>query len=175
MQKMLVIDPNTCTGCQQCEMACGYHHEGIFNPAKSRIRVFKFEFEGRFVPYTCTQCDEAWCMHACPVEAISINAETGAKEVSAALCVGYKVCTIACPFGTVNYNSDTGKVDKCDLCGGDPDCVKACPTSALSFKYGEQAGIDKMRNWAERSDSGNHVTAKSYSDDDVADYLHKLT
>ena len=45
--------------------------------------------------------------------------------------MGCKVCTIACPFGTVNYNSDTGKVVKCDLCGGDPRCVPFCPTGAI--------------------------------------------
>ena len=44
-------------------------------------------------------------------------------------CVGCKVCTIACPFGTVNYNTATGKVIKCDLCGGDPKCAEACPTA----------------------------------------------
>ena len=32
---------------------------GVINPSKSRIKVFNFEHEGRKVPYTCTQCDEA--------------------------------------------------------------------------------------------------------------------
>ena len=70
MQKSLNIDPEKCTGCLQCELACSYDNEGVFNPSKSRIKVFKFEDAGRFVPYTCTQCDEAWCMQACPVDAI---------------------------------------------------------------------------------------------------------
>ena len=175
MQRALLIDPDTCTGCQQCEMACSYHHEGNFNPSKSRIRVFKFELEGRFVPYTCTQCDEAWCMHSCPVDAIFVNPKTGAKEVSAEACVGCKVCTIACPFGTVNYNSETGKVDKCDLCGGDPDCVKACPTSALSFAYAEEAGMKKMRLWAKETDKGGQVENKAYTEDDIAGYLDQLS
>ena len=70
MQKSLSIDPGKCTGCLQCELACSYDNEGVFNPSKSRIKVFNFHDEGRFVPYTCTQCDEAWCMHACPVDAI---------------------------------------------------------------------------------------------------------
>ena len=47
--------------------------------------------------------------------------------------VGCKVCTIACPFGTVNYNASTGKVIKCDLCGGDPACAKACPPEAIIY------------------------------------------
>ena len=117
MLKALQLEPEKCTGCLQCEMACSYENEGIFNPSKSRIKVFTFHEEGRFAPYTCTQCAEAWCLHACPVEAIVINPVTGSKDVLEDVCVGCKVCTIACPFGTVNYNADTGKVIKCDLCG----------------------------------------------------------
>jgi Fe-S-cluster-containing dehydrogenase component len=70
MQKSLHIDPGKCTGCLQCEMACSYEHTGAINPSKSRIKVFDFEHEGRKVPYTCTQCADAWCMNACPVDAI---------------------------------------------------------------------------------------------------------
>ncbi len=103
MQKSLHINPDKCTGCLQCEMACSYENYGIFNPAKSRIKIFDFEHTGRKVPYTCTQCDEAWCLHACPVEAIKVDAATGAKVVLDDVCVGCKVCTIACPFGTINY------------------------------------------------------------------------
>ncbi|MCH7794000.1 MAG: 4Fe-4S dicluster domain-containing protein, partial [Proteobacteria bacterium] len=110
MQKSLLIDPAKCTSCLQCEMACSFEHEGVFNPAKSRIKVFEFEHGLRAIPYTCTQCAEAWCMQACPVEAITKNLATGAMEVNEATCVGCKVCTIACPFGTINYNQSTGKV-----------------------------------------------------------------
>lgn len=159
LQKSLMINPGKCTGCLQCELACSYDNESIFNPAKSRIKVFNFHEKGRFVPYTCTQCDEAWCMKACPVDAISIDAATGAKIVSDGLCVGCKVCTVACPFGTVNYNADTGKVMKCDLCGGDPECAKACPTEAIVFVDANWTGLEKMRSWAEKTDAGQHAGA----------------
>jgi Fe-S-cluster-containing hydrogenase component 2 len=135
-------------------MACSLVNEGLFNTAKSRIKVFNFHDEGRFVPYTCTQCDEAWCMHACPVDAIKMDKATGAKVVNEATCVGCKVCTIACPFGTVNYNSATGKVIKCDLCGGDPECAKACPTAAITYVDADWTGLDKMRQWAAKTSSG---------------------
>ena len=159
MQKSLNIDPEKCTGCLQCELACSYDNEGVFNPSKSRIKVFKFEDAGRFVPYTCTQCDEAWCMQACPVDAISLDTATGAKVVSDTLCVGCKVCTIACPFGTVNYNSSTGKVIKCDLCEGEPACSSACPTAAITYVDANWTGLDKMRAWAEKTDAGAHASA----------------
>jgi len=159
MQKSLHMDPGKCTGCKQCEMACSYEQEGSFNLSKSRIKVFEFHSEGRFVPYTCTQCSDAWCQTACPVDAITVNADTGAKEVQATACVGCKVCTIACPFGTVNYSVDTGKVIKCDLCGGDPACAKACPTDAITFVDAQSTGFDKMRAWAAKTDAGVQAEA----------------
>ena len=148
MYKSLLIDPAKCTSCLQFELACSYENEGVFNPARSRIKVFEFEHGLTTIPYTCTQCDEAWCLHACPVEAITINPATGAKEVSDSICVGCKVCTIACPFGTVNYNSSTGKVMKCDLCGGDPQCAEACPTGAIVYVDSDWTGYAKMQESA---------------------------
>jgi len=122
---------------------------------ESRIKVFTFEEEGRKVPYTCTQCDEAWCMQACPVDSIKLDATTGAKVVQDDTCVGCKVCTIACPFGTINYVVDTGKVAKCDLCGGDPACAKACPTDAITFVDSGWTGLDKMRKWAAKANEAS--------------------
>src|SRR5207248_9225081 len=90
VQKSLHIDPDKCTGCLQCEMACSYEAYGVFNPSRSRIKVFDFHATGRKVPYTCTQCDEAWCMKACPVDAIRVDADTGAKMVLHDVCVGCK-------------------------------------------------------------------------------------
>ena len=159
MQKSLHIDPGKCTGCVQCELACSWENEGVFNTAKSRIKVFTFHQEGRFVPYTCTQCDEAWCMQACPVDAIVINAKTGSKDIIEDRCVGCKVCTIACPFGTVNYNQDTGKVIKCDLCGGDPACASARPTATITYIDADTTGLDRMRAWAAKTDNTAQASA----------------
>ncbi len=153
MQKSLLIDADKCTSCLQCEMACSFEHEGTFNPARSRIKIFEFEHGKRSVPYTCTQCAEAWCLHACPVEALVRNKETGAVEVKDDICVGCKVCTIACPFGTVNYNPDTGKVIKCDLCDGDPQCAEACPTNAIVYVDAAWTGLDRMQQWAAETDN----------------------
>lgn len=133
MPRQLILNAERCTSCLQCEMACSLQHEGLFAPAYSRIKVFEFEHGKRAVPYTCTQCEAAWCLHACPVDAISLNQELGTKVVDENLCVGCKVCTMACPYGTINFNTRTGKVSKCDLCGGDPQCATICPTDAITF------------------------------------------
>ena len=105
------------------------------------------------MPYTCTQCTEAWCLNACPVDAIRVDLSTGAKVVDEDICVGCKVCTIACPFGTINYNQDTGKVQKCDLCGDNPACATACPTGAITYVNADWTGLDRMRQWAARANT----------------------
>jgi Fe-S-cluster-containing hydrogenase component 2 len=134
-------------------MACSYEHTGVINPSKSRIKVFNFEHEGRKVPYTCTQCTEAWCLNSCPVDAIRVDLTTGAKMVFEDTCVGCKVCTIACPFGTINYNQDSGKVQKCDLCEGDPACAKACPTGAITYIDADWTGLGRMQAWAAKANT----------------------
>jgi hypothetical protein len=35
-------------------------------------------------------------------------------------------CAEACPAQYIRGNADTGQPLICDLCGGDPQCVKAC-------------------------------------------------
>ena len=130
--RVLKIEPTKCTGCLRCELACSYHMSGEFNPAASVIHVDSFEAHTSYSPYTCLQCPEAWCMTACPVEAISIST-VGAKVVSDAQCVGCKLCTIACPYGTIFYYPGRCKAFKCDLCGGSPSCAQACPTQAIEW------------------------------------------
>ncbi len=154
MHKSLLIDPAKCTSCLQCEMACSFEHEGVFNPARSRIKVFEFEHGLRAIPYTCTQCAEAWCQQACPVVALSRDHETGAVVLNEATCVGCKVCTIACPFGTINYVAETGKVAKCDLCGGDPQCAAACPTEAITYVDANWTGYQRMQDSAVAAHGG---------------------
>ena len=144
MAKSLQFIIEKCTGCHQCELACAGVNEGAFTPDKSRIRIFLFPEQSKNVPYTCIQCAEAWCLHACPVDAIWENRETGAKVLEESQCVGCKVCTIACPYGTVVYHPTTGKVVKCDLCGGDPACVTSCPTGAILFTEPEASQADQM-------------------------------
>jgi Fe-S-cluster-containing dehydrogenase component len=91
-------------------------------------------------------------MTSCPVNAIAIAPHTGAKVVIERTCVGCAVCTIACPFGTVFIDPATRKAFKCDLCGGDPVCAKACPTRAIEFV--ESSGPDWFDGWGARLAAG---------------------
>jgi Fe-S-cluster-containing hydrogenase component 2 len=129
----LEIVPEKCTGCRQCELACAWVQTGTFQPTRSVIRVHVFDEQASFAPYTCFQCAEAWCMHACPVNAIDVDVSTGAKIVLDDVCVGCKLCVLACPFGTLFFEKESEKASKCDLCAGDPACAHACPTGAIRF------------------------------------------
>jgi NAD-dependent dihydropyrimidine dehydrogenase PreA subunit len=84
MMKILNIVPQKCTGCMQCELACSWVQTGMFQPSRSMIRVNVFDEEASYAPYTCLQCDEAWCMSVCPVNAITTDKVTGAKVVCVA-------------------------------------------------------------------------------------------
>jgi carbon-monoxide dehydrogenase iron sulfur subunit len=130
----LRIEPEKCTGCKQCELACSWVQTGTFQPSRSLIRVHVFDEQASYAPYACVQCDEAWCMHACPVNAIDVDEATGAKIVIDEACVGCKLCVIACPFGTIFFDKQAETAAKCDLCAGDPACAHACPTGAIAFE-----------------------------------------
>jgi Fe-S-cluster-containing hydrogenase component 2 len=41
---------------------------------------------------------------------------------------------MACPFGCAVYDSATSSILKCDMCAGDPECVKFCPNHALEYE-----------------------------------------
>jgi Fe-S-cluster-containing hydrogenase component 2 len=153
--KVLRITPERCTGCMRCELACSYMQTGMFQPAKSVIRISSFEAYTSYAPYTCTQCAEAWCLTACPVEAITIS-PAGAKVVVDDVCVGCKLCTIACPYGTMFYNPDTEKAIKCNLCDGQPACAAACPTEAIEYVEAETS--DWLGAFAAERAAG-HLTA----------------
>ena len=157
--KALKLEPEKCTGCMRCELACSYMQTDMFQPSKSVIRVTALESHTSYAPYTCVQCAEGWCMTACPVDAITIS-PVGAKVVVEDQCVGCKLCTIACPYGTMHFNVETHKATKCNLCGGDPQCAAACPTNAIT--YVETASQDWLGAFAAgRADYNLTHTAKS--------------
>ncbi len=134
---IVTIDPLKCVACSHCENACSYHKSGSFRRKDSAIRVNYYPKTRTCIPMTCVHCRDAWCMEVCPAGAISRNASTDAVEIDASRCIGCKMCMLACPFGTMHFDSENKVCMKCDLCGGDPECVKQCISGALTFEAEE--------------------------------------
>jgi Fe-S-cluster-containing hydrogenase component 2 len=129
----LTFNPENCTGCRACELACSFHHEGLFSPSKSRIRVVKMDEDGLDVPVGCEHCDSAPCILVCPVSAIYQDKTTNAVILNPDICIGCKQCLAVCPFGAIHYNEEKKLFYKCDLCNGEPECIKWCETKAITF------------------------------------------
>ena len=133
MAKVLMIHPDRCTGCHSCTLACSFFHENEFRPTVSRVHVFSWERESISVPMMCQHCEDAPCVSVCPTGAMHRNEATTWVEWDTNLCIRCKMCTIACPFGNVVYDGVTNNIIKCDMCSGDPECVKFCPNKALEY------------------------------------------
>lgn len=150
MDNIIAVDPEKCVACGNCVMVCSLVHEGAFSPAKSRINVVELRRQRLNVPALCVQCSEPLCMDVCPAGALSRDHATGAVVVNADVCIGCRMCTLVCPLGGVTINYETGKSIKCDLCGGDPYCVKVCGYGALSYLPLEQDGMNRRRKGVQK-------------------------
>jgi Fe-S-cluster-containing dehydrogenase component len=133
----LVTDPTTCVGCRTCEIVCSLSHDDICQPSLSRIHT-TYDPTGSLskicvMPEACKQCNMADCYLACEYDALTLDKKTGARIIDPAKCEGCGECFEACPWDMVVYNEAKGIYSKCDLCGGDPQCVKYCPADAIKF------------------------------------------
>jgi len=141
MTMSIFYEPKLCKDCGTCESVCD----------KFAVDVFTFEDETSSisVPIMCMQCEEAACMDVCPTGAIYRDANSTVL-VEAKKCIGCKLCCNACSFGNIAYNYSVKKILKCDLCDGNPDCVKFCPTTAIVFESATESNLNKKRVIAEK-------------------------
>ncbi|GLI52933.1 twin-arginine translocation signal domain-containing protein [Thermodesulfovibrio yellowstonii] len=151
--KMVLVDYTKCTGCRTCEAVCSAYHNpvivngkslpGLGNPVYSRIRVHSFNPDVD-IPNVCNMCPDAPCVKACPVEpepktgrrAIYRDEKTQTIQNDPKRCIACGSCAKACAeqrTGVIELDPQTGKPrPTCNLCGGEPQCVKQCPFNALS-------------------------------------------
>ena len=137
MIKVFMVDPKKCTECGLCELACSYAKEGEFNPRKSRIYIIPKSI------LVCRHCKKPPCMEACEVGAIIKDELTSTVLIDIEKCIGCRACIPACPFGGLILRPD-GTVMKCDLCGGDPECVKYCSIGAIKWVEASKALMDSL-------------------------------
>jgi len=118
-------DLSKCSGCRKCEIACSLSHERRIWPEASRIRVFML-VPGAEFPHFCAQCEDYPCVQACQFKALSISRKTGAVLVDNSACTGCGKCVEACPGKIPHIHPRRNRILICDLCNGDPQCVKVC-------------------------------------------------
>lgn len=150
MGRRLTIYPEKCTGCRLCELGCSFNKTGVFNAVYSRVRVSAFGMEAFYMPIVCSQCEDAWCLRACPSGSIFRDSKDKVVKIDAERCVGCRMCMMACPFGTVTFHPAEGKAIKCDECSGDPQCAKLCATGALVYEEESAAPQAKRTKTAKK-------------------------
>lgn len=140
-QKLMLIDLDRCTRCDECVRGCASTH------ADGRTRLLREgpRFGNYLVPSSCRQCLDPVCMIGCPVGSIH-KGKTG-QIIIEDWCIGCEICAKQCPYDSINMHSlsatgsgeeETVEVTQlavvCDQCSsladGTPSCVYACPHDA---------------------------------------------
>ena len=143
MPNSFIFDPNRCTGCQACQLACTI--ENGLAPTRSWRRIETFN--PRRLPgvplvhlsLACNHCSEPACMYACPAAAYSRDPSMGAVLLHEDKCIGCRYCSWACPYDAPVFDDVRGVMSKCTFCnhrlrdGLKPACASLCPTGALDF------------------------------------------
>jgi len=143
----IYIDESACTGCALCAYACAMKHFGVINKDASNIQVRQPQIPiAKGIPVACSQCqaDERECEKKCPTtpKSITYDSKTMHMVINKETCLGKscQLCRKACSAKAVSFNEAVSdKPFVCDLCdtenagNRDPECVKICPASALSF------------------------------------------
>ncbi len=117
----------------------------------------------------CRQCKDAFCVDACPKEALE-HQENGLVKRYNMRCVGCRSCILACPFGTIFPEVINYVTSKCDYClnqlNANPDyqpsCVKTSPNNSFVMKHFEKEDTAQHIYFV-----GEHLAVKSPS------WLHK--
>jgi len=159
-----------CTGCRLCEVACSLVKEDKIQPGIARISVRQY-YPGVEFPVACYQCGaEAKCAEACPVSAMTVDTSKKLNTISIDLSKCTRTaqnsectaCLDKCPGLVVNFHPTTKAPLICDLCGGDPECIKVCPSQTLTLKGIRMAAIQPAQiadglYWAFRVPEANKV------------------
>ena len=143
MDKVFIIDPARCIGCQACVQACAEcgTHRGT--------SMIHLEFIDRAntvqtTPQICMHCEDPTCAQVCPADAIKKTPDGVVQSSLKPRCIGCSNCVLACPFGVPKYMAEPDQMMKCDMCydrtafGKKPMCATVCPSEALYFGTREE-------------------------------------
>jgi Fe-S-cluster-containing hydrogenase component 2 len=126
-----------CSGCRICEKVCSMRHGGTVNPELSRIKIYQFYPGPLDVPIVCQYCEDRPCVGACPTGALTYDNSIFQMVIDESLCTSCQLCNQACidngRGGCITFHPQKGTAQICDLCDGDPQCAKYCPSNTLHF------------------------------------------
>lgn len=97
MNKFVIADNRKCIGCYACVAACTESHRQAGLQAFPRL--FVTHTPAGTMPIQCRHCEDAMCALVCPVNAITHEADS--IQINEGICIGCKMCALACPFGNI--------------------------------------------------------------------------
>ncbi len=102
-QKLMLIDLDRCTRCDECVQACVNTH----GDGRTRLFLDGPRFGKYLVPTTCRACLDPVCMIGCPVG--SIHRGDNRQIVIEDWCIGCELCARNCPYGSIQMH-DVGVI-----------------------------------------------------------------
>jgi len=97
MNSFVIADQKRCIGCYACIAGCVENHRRAGLQAYPRLYVT--HTPAGTMPIQCRHCEDAPCAAVCPVKAIVVK--NSSVQLNEGLCVGCKMCALACPFGAI--------------------------------------------------------------------------
>lgn len=162
--KRIAFDPLRCSFCGACMAACALIKAGKPDLSQSRIRI---ETAGSCVPLraaVCRHCEEPACVTACMRGIIDKDAETGLVTRRHEGCFRCAACAVNCPVGACVQDEALNAFTACDLCGGDPLCVRVCLSGALRLEDDAQTSSELRSNYAAKMFEGNPGAQEDLTD-----------
>jgi carbon-monoxide dehydrogenase iron sulfur subunit len=141
--KRIFIDPDKCTGCKNCSVACMQSHRetgsvydmGLADTSLEARNTILLDGKKAYKPLFCRHCEKPDCVASCQSGAMTKDPKTGHVSYDKEVCAQCFMCVMNCPFGVLKADRKTSSyVVRCDFCAahdGDPQCVKMCPTKAI--------------------------------------------